>query len=134
VWSRTPMRRRTGWRSSCDARGSWIVDRGSQLQTSAGRGGAECGENQIVVRQTGRAGGLGKAGVVGWIGEDAREGIHLDDVRRSLCVEANVDARPVAAAEHAIGAQDRCFDRLAESRIDASRALEDVERFVRRVP
>src|SRR6185437_14327904 len=46
---------------------------------------------------------------------------------RPARVEADVDARPVAAAEHAVGAEDDCLDRLPKCRIDASWALEDVE-------
>ena len=47
-------------------------------------------------------------------GKNARQRIHLDDVRHARRVEAHVDARPVAAAEHAVGAEDDVLDRGAE--------------------
>src|SRR5688500_18144978 len=90
--------------------------------------------NELVVREARSASRLWKAGVVFRIREDARERIDLDDIRHAGGVEADIDARPVAAAEDAIGVEDHLLYLAAECFGDAGRALEDLERILRAVP
>src|SRR5262249_22300004 len=88
----------------------------------------------VVVAIARRARRLRQARVVGGIGEDAGERIHLDDVRGAVLVEPYIYARPVTTSQDAIGAEDYVFDRVLEPKIDTGRTLEHVERSVRPIP
>src|SRR5689334_6597891 len=63
-------------------------------------GVTQTGLNELVVAQPRRARGLRETRIVRRVGKNPRERIHLDDVGHASPVEAHVDARPVAAAEH----------------------------------
>src|SRR5690606_5157998 len=90
--------------------------------------------DQLLVAHPGGASGLGEARVVSGIRKDPGKRIDLDDVRDAGRVDANVDARPVATAERAIGGEYSGFDRAAERIVDERGALEDLERVVGAVP
>src|SRR3954469_20110220 len=90
--------------------------------------------DQLVIGKARSTRGLWQARVVFGIGENSRKRVDLDDVRHAGRVEANVDPRPVAAAEHPIRAKDDVFDRGLELVVDARRALEDVEWVAGRIP
>src|SRR6267143_6588914 len=79
--------------------------------------------------------GLRKTGVHRRIGNDAGQGIQLDDVGHAEAVEAHVDAAPVPAAQGAIRVERDTLGLAAQRCRDAAgRALEDRERMLARVP
>src|SRR6266566_1089015 len=91
--------------------------------------------NELVVGVAGDPSGLREAGVHRRIGDDARQGIELDDVRDAEAVNPHVDAAPVAAPQRAIRIERHAL-RLAAQRLGHTRrrALEDRERMLARVP
>src|SRR6185312_4365409 len=91
--------------------------------------------NQLVVGVAGDPRGLREAGVHRRIGDDARQGIELDDVRDAEAVDTHVDAAPVAAPERAIRIERDTLG-LAAERLGHTRrrAPEDRERMLGRVP
>src|SRR5213082_391391 len=59
--------------------------------------------DQLVVAEPRGAGRLGKAGIHGRVGDDARQRVELEDVGDAEPVDPDVDPTPVAAAERVIG-------------------------------
>src|SRR3954468_823532 len=136
------MRRRREWRSSRDR----LCVVSTERLTSRARGAPahrdavalgrvkKTALNELVVRQARGARRLRQAGVVRWIRKNARERIYFDDIGHAIGVEAHVDTRPIAAAEHSIGAEDDALDGDAHRVAHRRRTGEDVERLVWAVP
>src|SRR5207248_11339023 len=80
--------------------------------------------DQLVVAEPRGAGRLGKAGIHGRVGDDARQRVELEDVGDAEPVDPDVDPTPVAAAERVIGTERRALDLTIHSARYARRALE----------
>ena len=65
---------------------------------------------------------------------DAGERVDLENVRHPARVAAEVDPRPVAAAQDAIGGERRTLDLESEGAVDLGGTAEDVEGRLRLVP
>src|SRR5207249_9656273 len=81
--------------------------------------------DQLVVAEPRGAGRLGKAGIHGRVGDDARQRVELEDVGDAEPVDPDVDPTPVAAAERVVGIERRALDLTIHSARHARRALED---------
>src|SRR5881398_2270419 len=90
--------------------------------------------DQLVVAEARGAGRLGEAGIHRRVGDDAREGVELEDGGNAEPVDPDVDAAPVAAAEGVVGFERRALDLTIQSGGHARRALEDRQRRLRPVP
>src|SRR5688572_11004627 len=125
--SRQPARDQNRLAHCCSATGAKLhtLSRGSVLQTTL---------NELVVADPGRARRFRQARVVGWVRQNPRKRIHLDHVRSSRGIQANIDPRPVAAAEHTERIECNSLNRRLKLLRDTRRTLKNFQRFLGTIP
>src|SRR3954463_8816270 len=128
--SRCSARRERGLASS----GSASRARPGEVDSLPRSGKLQTALNQLVVSDSSRPRGFRQTRVLRWIGKNSRQRVHLEDVRATGSVEADVDSRPVSAAKHAERIERNALNRRLKLAGDTRRALEDVERILGTIP